>query len=710
MRRDKLLAYLAASTAPLTLVSAPAGAGKTAVLLQWFDESELPKAWLTLDHDADDPVVLLTYLALALAQVAEVGPAVLEWLRLPAPPVREAIMPTLAAALAAAPPFLFVFDDGQRLKAEFCWQLLTVLFEALPPGARVALATRGDPEIPLARLRAAGRLAELGFAELALDRDEARRLLAMNGHEAEEQAVAALLDVTEGWAAGLYLAALSGDAKGTAGGALPGDRREVGRYLTSEVLAQQPPELRRFLLETSILERLCPDLCRAVTGRRDAGELLRRLADENLFLWSLDEHEWWYRYHHLFAEHLQVELARRSRAEVARLHKRAAQWFEDEGDIEAAVRHWLAAGEVACAATIVSRVTVDYACRSGHVQTVRRWLDLFSDEQIRSDVPLILVAGLVYAASRNARLGRLWIEAALGGQIDDSLTPDGGTTLRGCQALLHAMMGSDGATRMREDAELAALPEIATSPLWRSAAEPLLGYARWLLGDIAGARDALERSIREGRAANVLAELGGLGHLSLLAADENQWEEAESRATQAMRRLAESGLGRFPPMVVVFLAQARVLAYQGDAGARDPAGVAAAIFEERQLWPWAATLTATILANVYWDLGDLEEAQRWTSAAAECLSAWPDAGILQDRVAQLDATLLQRRGVQPLTHAESRVLALLPTQLSGDEIAARLFISANTVRSHVRTIYRKLGVTSRSQAVERAREVGLLAK
>ena len=226
-----------------------------------------------------------------------------------------------------------------------------------------------------------------------------------------------------------------------------------------------------------------------------------------------------------------------------------------------------------------------------------------------------------------------------------------------------------------------------------------------------GRRKYCDARSSEGRLSNVNAQLAALGFLSVVAADEGHWEEAESWATEATQRFAESGFGQIPPMVIVFLAQARVLAHRGDAGARDPAAVAAGMFEQRQLlWPWLESLTATILAEIYFDLGDTDEAQRWTSAASVCLAAWPDAGILRDRVAQLTAALLQRRGVEPLTKAEIRVLELLPTQLSGDEIAARLFLSANTVRSHIRAIYRKLGAASRTQAVERAREVGLLTK
>ena len=712
VRRAALLDELAAGKAPLTLVSAPAGSGKTCLLLEWFDEWPAAKAWLSLDEDCDDPVVLLTYLALALDEVCEVDPQVLTWLHLPAPPVAEAILPALADALAGAGPFLFVLDDAQRLSAPMCWALLAGLFEALPGGARVAIGTRHDPDLPLGRLRVRGELAELRFADLALDAGEARELLVAHGQPTDEQTVTLLLAVTEGWAAGLYLAALSQFGAKGAGGQLHGDSREIGRYLTAEVLDRQPEAVRRFLLETSILERLCPDLCRDVTGKGEAGELLARLTAENLFLSALDERQWWYRYHHLFAEYLQAELQRRAPAKVAGLHARAARWFEQDGDVEAATRHWLAAGEVDRAADVVCRCATAYTF-AGRMLSVERWLELFSDEQIRGQVTLCLLAGWLYTTSGRAprddeHLGRLWASSEVACRADETAFPDGRATLHGWRSGIRGMAGGGGLTTMLADLKLAASPEHAFDPSWRAGFEALHGTACWLTGQDAQAQEILRHAAAEGELCNPLAEMGAWCALSLLAATRGRWQEAAAQAERSVRRMQEADLALTPQASCVFLARALVLSHAGDPAALEPATAAADVYAQTTLWPWLAATLSTFLTEVYLDLGDITEAERWAAAADTVLKTWPDAGILPGRLRHSQARLLERRGVEPLTEAETRVLALLQAQLTNEEIAGRLFVSPNTVKTHLRAINRKLGATSRRRAVQRARELGLL--
>ena len=712
VRRAALLDLLAATSTPLILLSAPPGSGKTSLMLQWFDECAMPKAWLSLDHDANDPVVLLAYLGLALAEICEVDPQVLEWLRLPALPVAEAVLPAFAAAISAAPPFIFVFDDAQRMTAASSWGLLADLFDALPPGSRVAVAGRRDPDVPLGRLRVSGRLTELRFPDLALDHTEATQLLTAHSERVDEGTVEALLAATEGWAAGLYLAALSQVTAQDADGPLRGESREVGRYLTAEVLVRQPTGLHRFLLETSILERLCPDLCRTVTGRRDAGELLRRLADENLFVWALDDRQWWYRYHHLFAEYLQAELECHSHDEVHDLHARAAQWFEEQGDVEAATRHWLAAGEAARAAEVVCQVAMPYTSM-GRIQSVQRWLELFSDEQIRGEVTLTLLAGWLYVFSGspirgNERLARLWESSDIAARADDTPFPDGGATLRGWRAAIQAITGANGVTSMRCEAALASSPDHAFDPAWRNGFEALHGTALWLSGDDAQADETLHHAASEGALYNPLSEMGAWSALSLLAASQGRWREAAAYADRGMACMREHDLSRTSQASAAYLAQAVVLAHAGDQAALEPAAAAALVCEQARLWPWAAALTSTLLTECYIDLGEIDEAEHWARAAESSLAAWPDAGILHERLRRSRARLLARRGIEPLSRAETRVLELLPERLSNEEMAARLFVSVNTVRSELHTLYRKLGVGSRAQALRRARELGLL--
>jgi LuxR family maltose regulon positive regulatory protein len=381
VRRDTLLKRLSASTAPVVVISAPGGFGKTVSLAQWAGAEYLRFTWLQADEADNDPLLFLHYIIAALGDVADVDPQVANWLQLAPPPVQARILPALAAAARGAAPFVFVIDDVHLIAAEACWQIVGLLIEQLPPGAHLCLSGRASPPLPLARLRATGRLLELGPADLALSLREIHELLRLHGVQADDDTVASLERVTEGWAAGLYLAALAGprlpSEEWLAG--IRGDQREIADYLANEVLEQQPLDVAEFLLQTSILERLSPSLCRAVTGNEKAGNLLSAIAHNNLFVSALDDVDEWFRYHHLFAEFLQRELLRLNEAGAAGLHQRAAAWFEEHDQPEEAVRHWLAAGEPGPAGAIVCRSHMHYA-HLARYETTRRWLDTFTDE------------------------------------------------------------------------------------------------------------------------------------------------------------------------------------------------------------------------------------------------------------------------------------------------------------------------------------------
>jgi LuxR family maltose regulon positive regulatory protein len=709
VNRAPLLAHLLASHAPVVLVSAPAGYGKTTALTQWVDVESRKTAWLQLDDGDNDPLIFLTCLVAALSSVAPVNPTVAQWLELPAPPVRENVLPALAAAEAGAEPFLLVIDDGQSLTNEVCWALLGQVLTWLPATAQIAIGTRSQPQLPLARLRAAGLVLEIGPTDLAMDVEETGRLLRLAGIAVDDDTVEALQVATEGWAAGVYLAALAHNTRNPqewlAG--IQGPQRNIAGYLTAEVLDRQPPVVRDFLIQTSILEQLCAPLCAAVTRAKGAAELLNRLTRDGLFVASLDDTGEWYRYHHLFASLLRHELDDRLGSRVGALHRRAALWQERHGRIDEALRHWLAAGEVDRAALLVGGSYTRYAGQ-GRVETVRRWFELFSDDQILSSVPLTLLAGWVYTMTGDARTGRLWSTAALSERVDDSPSPDGAASLRSSQAALRASIAPDGVARMKEDAQLAVSLEADGNPAWRASANVLLGIASWLSGDRRTARRSLHAAASEGYAFNAIAEIGALGHLSLLCADEGRWDEAESYVVQGERRMAETGFGHYVPTVSVVLGRARVLAHTGDPGAAARVEAVSMLLGQSVTVAWVTMMCAVILAEVSLQGGDVGVAARWVAVGSSTLATWPDAGILADRLKSVSRALQARRTQDPLTPAELRVLELLRTQLTRDEIARQLLRSRSTVKTQIAEIYRKLGVHTRTRAIERARELDLI--
>ncbi len=706
--RMAILGTLRASPASLVLLCAAAGCGKTTILARWAEEDPRPGAWLQLAADDDDPLVLLSYLGEALKSVARVDARFTRWLRLPAAPLRERILPALCDALQEASPFLLVLDDAQLLTSDACWEIVELLLSALPPGAQLALASRAEPHLPLARLQAAGALLRLDSTDLAFDVGETATLLRLRGLEASEQIASELQAATEGWATGLQLALLAGRGRPPRDWLddVSGRRHDIARYLMSEVLERQRPGVRSFLLQTSILDRLSGDLCRAVTGKATAGAILRRLARDNVFLASLDESDEWYRFHHLFAELLRSELAHRDEGMVRELNGRAAAWYEAHGQAEEALRHWLAAGESQRAGAIFCRAFMEYSAQ-GRLATLYRWLDLFSDEEILADASLTLTAGLLDAIHGHVGTARPWISAALRLHADDGDMPDG-SSMRALQAGLRAGVARDGLTRMCEDAEDAVALAAEGEPGARAGLNSILGAARWLSGRRAEAREAFLLAAEEGSVHNLCAAFGGLSALSLIAAEEGHWDQAETYAERAKQRLAEEELGLVANLYSVPLAEERVLAHRGDPASAERVEIVTAAVERHSMAPWLTIIAVVALAEIALDRRDHQAAGRWIAAGRRTLRTWPDAGILQARLDGLERAVEQALLIEPLTPAEHRVLELLPTELSRKEIAARLGVSPETVHAHGRALYRKLEAHARGEAVARARELGLL--
>ena len=372
----------------LTLISAPAGFGKTTLVSEWVAGCERPSAWLSLDEGDNDPTRFLAYLVAALQTVAaNIGKGVLGMLQSPQPPPTESILTALLNELTAIPDnFVLILDDYHVIDARPIDHTLTFLVEHLPPQMHLVIATREDPQLPLARLRVRGQLTELRVSDLRFTPSEAAEFLnqrmALN-LSAED--ITALEARTEGWIAGLQLAAISLQGHKDATGfikSFTGSHHFVLDYLVEEVLQQQPESVQTFLLRTSILERLCGPLCDAVVLDPSASgrETLEYLEHANLFIVPLDNERRWYRYHHLFADLLRQRLHQSTAAskgdemgDVAELHRRASAWYEDNGLELEAFHHATAANDVEHAERLIEGKGMPLHFR-GAVTPVLNWL------------------------------------------------------------------------------------------------------------------------------------------------------------------------------------------------------------------------------------------------------------------------------------------------------------------------------------------------
>src|SRR5690242_6464946 len=390
------------------LVCAPAGSGKAELLAGWARSDGRLVAWLGLDAGDSDPARFWRYVVAALdgarpGLAGRVGP--------PPPGSSEGLVTALINELAADPrpdEVLLVLDDYHLIDSGPVHESVAFLLENMPPGLRIVLSGRADPALPLARLRARGQLAELRAADLRFTGEEAAALLdEAAGPGLPAAVVAALVARTEGWAAGLQLAGLSLRGHADAAGfvaAFSGSHRFVLDYLADEVLDGQPAQVRTFLLETSVLERLSGELCDAVTGRADCQAMLADVERAGLFLVPLDDVRGWWRYHHLFADLLRARLQAEQPGRVPALHRAAAGWCEEHGLADDAVRHALAAGDAGWAARLVERHVEELLGR-GEGATLRRWLSALPAQSVRGRPRLCLAQA--YGAAQGFQLEAL---------------------------------------------------------------------------------------------------------------------------------------------------------------------------------------------------------------------------------------------------------------------------------------------------------------
>jgi LuxR family transcriptional regulator, maltose regulon positive regulatory protein len=714
----------------LCLVEAPAGFGKTTLLSQWQAAAGGDRvAWVSLEEGDNDPTRFWVYVVEALRTVEpDVGKAALAALGSPSADLYRAVLPGLLNDLhAGGSPLFLVLDDYHLITNSTCHQTLTFFLDHLPVGVHVALSGRTDPPLPLARMRARGEMAEIRVADLQFTDEEAMALLnASMGLQLTAEDVARLAERTEGWAAGLVLAGLSlrGRQDSTAFiAAFHGDNRHVADYLAAEVIERQPEEIRTFLLRTSILERLSGPLCDAVLEAEGSAGLLGELERSNLFLMVLDDRREWYRYHHLFAQLLRLELAGREPALLATLHRRAAAWHRQAGNLDEAIGHASAAGEFAQAAALIAQHWLAY-WRRGQRATVARWLDRLPDAAILADPPVAYVAAWIRGHSGASKqqtedwlavLERDGAEGSLpDGVSPEGRLPDGVNSLVFGANLARASLVFDDLGRSvaagRRALELAGPKSLQ---FWWMA-QSALGHALYLSGQAAETRPQLEELVgRVPAAAQPVAVVLALAVLSLLAGDQDDDDNAMALARRAAATADTQGLSAEPMCGIAYAALGRALARQGELAEAEvqlklalaPVGI------DSMLVPRAFALL--LLAPVRRGRGDLAGARALVEQARELIERSADPGSLPALLEQTEQALAAapRRRVEaaaPLTERELVVLRLLPSRLSTREISRELSVSVTTIRSQVQAIYRKLQASSRDEAVTRARELGLL--
>lgn len=714
--RDRLFGRLSeASRARLSLVACPAGFGKSTLLAAWreHESRERPVGWVSVDEGDNDAVVLWLHVVEALARVCpELDGGTLA-ATFAAAPHLEVALPRLVNALAEQPAVALVVDDFHRLTSRTARETVAWFVDKLPPNVQLVIASRTDPALPLGTLRARGQLLELRADDLRFSADEAEEFL---NERLElgltDDDIALLVGRTEGWPAGIYLAALSltgKDDKSALVREFDGTSAHIVDFLAGEVLAGFDPELQTFMLRTSVLERLCAPLCDAVRGEPNSAGALATLATSNLFLLPLDDQHRWYRFHHLFAQILRLELDRREPGAATELHRRAFNWHTASGTTGEAIHHAVAAGEFDAAGLLICESWNEHA-NAGRIRSILEWLDAFPEPVLAAGHELLLVK-----AWASAMLGRRDDQLATVEQVLALPNPptgalrDGFGSFEASVVLLRATFAWGDVGAILTDGARSAELEPPGSP-FRPVTTWALGWGHLCNGDLSEATRWLQETTRIGPPAEQwIVHLAALGDLSLIAGMRGDRDAQLQIATEAIDLMHDVGLADAVEIGEVHTAYGVALAAHGRHAEARP-HLEHGVFV-RRIWAQDLDLIDGLLglAPTVAALGDQRRAEDLLDETAAIIDRCADAGALPARLVDARAAVAaaappRRALAEPLSERELAVLRLLRSGLSEREIGNELFISFNTVHSHVKSVYRKLGVSSRAAAVARAND------
>jgi LuxR family maltose regulon positive regulatory protein len=674
----------------LTLVSAPAGFGKTTLLSSWSQHSKSRSriAWLSLDEGDNDLTCFLTYCVSALQTVdATVGQRILAALQSPGVINTEAILTRLLNEVAEFPhDIVLILDDYHVIETQPVDQAVTYILEHLPSQMHLIVGSRSDPSWPLTRLRARGQMIEIRAKQLRFTLEEAASFLnQVMGLDLSAEDIASLEERTEGWITGLQLAALSmrrSDNVRKFISAFSGSDRYILDYLGQEVLAHQPHRVQMFLLQTSILNRLTGPLCDTLTGENNGHEMLVGLESGNMFIIPLDNERRWYRYHHLFGDLLKRRLRQAFPNQVAELHQRASCWYEQSGDINEAVHHALAAGDMEQTADILEDHWQVFFVR-GELAKLKSMLDSLGPEITNNNVILRMAYCMIYSQTGAIELipsHTAYVRPRIKDIVEDDVQHSSNlaaipSLFEQIEAIVALANGRASAAKDHAKKAISLIPGDA-SPVDRRrlilAANLRLGQAHRELGEFDEASSVLITVLEMLKATESYYVVGTAIQILALYEALDRKRKAMTLCKETLDFVAKKHWDELPPVGHIHLALARLQA----------------------------------------DAGDHEAAQDSLDAGRRLLQGHmtPEIISLVNRVEEkLDSVTHPRQSlIEPLSPRELEILQLVAQGLSNREIAERLFLALSTVKGHNRNIFDKLQVHRRTEAVARARELGLL--